>query len=447
MANDWDPPDAPQDSPGASDGGRRRTRWLIVAGAAVLILAALVAWRLSSLTQSSQQNRGRFAGMAQPVGVASVGTHDIRVVLNQIGTVAPVATVTVQAQLSGLLLQIGFKEGQLVRKGDFLAQIDPRPYQIALEQFRAQLLKDQAALEQARVNLERYRALQERDSIAKQTVDDQVWLVQQNEAAVRVDQAQIDNQKLNLTYCRIVSPVDGRVGLRLVDVGNYVQANSATGIVVVTQLHPISVVFTVPEDQVPGVLEQFHGAGPLQVVAFDRSNQTKLATGMLGAIDTQVDVTTGTVKMRAMFDNADNALYPEQFVNVTLLVKVLHDAVVMPKTAVQYGSTGSFVYALSEDNTVSVRPVALGAQDGELVAVQSGIAVGDRVVTDGADQLRSGSHVTVRGDGPNTNAAMASSATPEGQPRQRGQGQARPGQDRRSRGNDAPSRQRDQGQQ
>ena len=399
MSSNWDSPGAQPDP--AADGGRRLTKrhWQLIVGGVILLLAGLVVWRLTANSRSAEQARGRFSGITQPVGVATVSKHDIRVILNQIGTVVPLATVTVQAQIAGVLMQIGFKEGQLVHKGDFLAQIDPRPYQIALEQYQAQLLKDQAALKQAQTDLERYRALLERDSIAKQTVDDQVWLVQQDEGLVRVDQAQIDQQRLNLTYCHIVSPVDGRVGLRQVDVGNYVTANSSNGIVVVTQLQPISAVFTVPEDQVPTVLEEFHANGPLQALVFDRTNLKQLATGTLGAVDTQVDTTTGTVKMRALFDNANNVLYPQQFVNVQLLVKVIKDAVVVPKTAVQYGTQGPFVYALDEDNKVSVKNVKTGVQDGELIALTDGVALGDRVVTDGADQLKSGVKVTIRGDG------------------------------------------------
>ncbi len=428
MANNWDSSTASPDVAVASDGSRRkRLRWIAIAGLAiVLILASIVVWRLTSMTRDAQQQRSRLAAATQPVGVAKASTHDIRVILNEIGTVTPLSTVTVQTQLSGVLMQVGFKEGQVVRKGDFLAQIDPRPYQILLEQYQAQLVKDQAALHQAQTDLERYRELLQRDSIAKQTVDDQVWLVQQDEGTVRVDQAQIDNQKLNLAYCRIVSPVDGRVGLRLVDVGNYVQANGGTGIVVVTQLHPISAVFTVPEDSVPAVVDQFHTAGSLKATAFDRANLTALATGALSAIDTQVDVTTGTVKMRALFDNADNSLYPQQFVNIQLLVKVQHDAIVVPKTAIQYGSAGTFVYLLSDDNTVSVRPVTLGTQDGEFVAVASGVAVGDRVVTDGADQLRAGAKAAVRGDGADAKGAGAAPAPADAGQSPRGQGRRSP---------------------
>jgi membrane fusion protein, multidrug efflux system len=397
MQTDLEPTGAtPEPGTAASTSRRRQRKWLAIVAIAVLILAGLVVWRLTSLSRDSQQTRSRLAGMSQPVGVATIGTRDIRLILNELGTVTPIATVTVQPQLSGQLMEVGFKEGQIVHRGDFLAQIDPRPYQVALSQYQAQMLRDQAVLRQAQTDLERYHALQERDSIAKQTVDDQEWLVKQAEGTVRLDQAQIDAQQLNLQYCHITSPVTGRVGLRQVDVGNYVQPNTPTGLVVVAELSPISVVFTVPEDSVPAVVDQFHGGKPLQVVVLDRANVKQLATGTLGAIDTQVDTTTGTVKMRAMFDNADNILYPQQFVNVQLLVNVLHEVIAAPSAAVQYGSSGPFVYLLTADNTVSVRPVKLGAQDGNWIFVQSGLAAGDRVVTDGADQLRSGARVTVR---------------------------------------------------
>ena len=420
MATNWETPGA-QPNPAGGGGPRLSKRhWQLIVGGAIVLLAALIVWRLSANTRTNDAARSRFAGITQPVGVATVAKHDIRVLLNQIGTVMPLATVTVQAQIAGVLTQIGFKEGQLVRKGDFLAQIDPRPYQIALEQYQAQLLKDQAALRQAQTDLERYRGLLDRDSIAKQTVDDQVWLVQQDMGLVRVDQAQIDQQRLNLTYCHIVSPVDGRVGLRQVDVGNYVTANSATGIVVVTQLQPISAVFTVPEDQVPSVLEEFHASGSLPAAVFDRTNLKQLATGTLGAVDTQVDSTTGTVKMRALFDNSSNVLYPQQFVNVQLLVKVIKDAIVVPKTAVQYGTQGAFVYALGEDNSVSIKVVKTGVQDGELIALTDGATLGDRVVTDGADQLKSGVKVSIRGDGAGPAGAGTAVAGADGQ-RARGQ--------------------------
>jgi multidrug efflux system membrane fusion protein len=427
MSTNWESSGQQPDPSTISDDRRRtRRRWIAIIAVAVLILAALVSWHLVSMRSAAQKQGGRFAGAGQPVGIATVARHDVRVILNQIGTVTPLATVTVQSQISGTLMTVGFKEGQLVKKGDFLMQIDPRPYQIALSQYEAQLVHDEAVHQQAETDLERYHQLLERDSIAKQTVDDQVWLVQQAAGTVSVDRAQINAQKLNLAYCHIVSPVDGRVGIRMVDPGNYVQANGGTGLVVVTELQPISVLFTVPEDAVPTVLAEFKASGMLPVTAFDRANTTQLATGSLAAVDTQVDSTTGTVKMRANFDNKDGALYPQQFVNVQLLVKVIHDALTVPKAAIQYGSSGPFVYALDADNTVSVRQVTLGTQDGELVAITAGAALGDRVVTDGADQLKGGAKVTVRSDSPA--GASAGGAAPDAARKARGQGKPHDGQ-------------------
>jgi len=458
MQTDLEPTAAAAD-PGTGEAAtrRRQRKWLAIAAIAVLVLAGLVVWRLTALTRDSASTRARLASQSQPVGVATIGTRDIRIILNQLGAVTPIATVTVQAQLSGQLMEIGFTEGQIVHRGDFLAQIDPRPYQVALSQYQAQMLRDQAILRQAETDLERYHELLQRDSIAKQTVDDQEWIVKQAEGTVRLDQAQVDAQKLNLVYCHITSPVTGRVGLRQVDVGNYVQPNSPNGLVVVAELRPISVVFTVPEDSVAAVLDQFNAGKPLQVVVFDRANVKQLATGTLGAIDTQVDTTTGTVKMRAMFENADNVLYPQQFVNVQLLVNVLQKVIATPSAAVQYGASGPFVYLLTADNTVTVRPVQLGAQDGDWILVKGGLAGGDRVVVDGADQLRNGARVTVRDDKalPAADVAAGHKGSGDAQPGPAAQSPqpAHPaqqaGQDHRSRtgGDNSRRKPKDQGQQ
>jgi membrane fusion protein, multidrug efflux system len=388
---------------------REFKRYLI---AAVLLaaVAAVVVWRLSLLGQQAQQRpRGRFGGATQPVGVSTVGTHDIRVVLDELGTVTPLATITVQTQISGLLMQLGFQEGQIVKQGQLIAQIDPRPYQAALDQYEGQLVRDQAALKEAQMDLQRYDDLVKHDAVARQTEEDQRWVVAQDVGTVKLDQAQVDAQKLNLVYCHIATPVTGRVGIRLVDPGNYIETGSTTGIVVVTQLDPISVLFTVPEDVVQTVLQQAHD-GKLPVVAYDRANVKELASGTLSAVDTQVDTTTGTVKLRAMFQNANNALFPQQFVNVRLLVNTLHDVVAVPQTAVQTGSTGSFVYLLTDGDIVKVRPVQLGPQDGDLIAVEGGLGVGDRVVTDGTDQLRDGTHVTIMDTAAHARRAAPSSA-------------------------------------
>ena len=392
-------PDTPNRIPPVS-GPRTRTRllWGTLAAIVILAIVGLVIWRALALEQKPVR-RGRNLG-TQPVGVATIRTGDIRIVIDALGTVTPLATVTVQTQINGVLTKVGFKEGELVHTGDFLAQIDPRPYQVALEQYQGQLERDRAALKQAQMDLTRYQGLQNLDAIARQTAEDQVWVVQQDAGTVALDEAQVKAQQLNLTYCHIVSPVNGRVGLRLVDPGNYVQTSSTTGIAVVTQLDPISVIFTVPEDGVPQVVTQFQNNPNLAATAFDRANAKELATGHLGSFDTEVDTTTGTVKMRAMFDNGAHRLFPFQFVNIRLVLDTLHGVVTVPTAAVQHGAPGDFVYVVDSDSTVKVRKVTLGAQDGDLLAVNSGLTVGERVVVDGVDQLRDGSHVTVRNDTP-----------------------------------------------
>jgi multidrug efflux system membrane fusion protein len=372
----------------------RTVIWLAVLAAIAAGLYYAHPWTL--LKPAGGPAFGRARGDApQAVGVATVATGDIPIQFNALGTVTPVATVTVQTQISGMLMEVGFTEGQLVHKGDFLAQIDPRPYQAALASAQGTLAKDQAVLKQAQVDLARYQTLNRQDSIARQTFEDQVWIVHQDEGTVQVDQAAIDTQKLNLAYCRIVSPVDGRVGLRLIDPGNYVQSNSSTGLVVVTQLQPISIIFTLPEDSVPAVMQRMHAGATLPVTAFDRSNTTQLATGTLQTVDNQVDTTTGTVKLRASFANADESLFPSQFVNVRLLVDTLRNAVVVPNAAIQTGAPGTYVYLVNANNTVTVRPIKTGPTDGQKTAVTSGLAVGDRIVTDGVDRLKDGAPVVI----------------------------------------------------
>jgi multidrug efflux system membrane fusion protein len=382
--------------PSAPVRGRRRLRWPI--GLLVLLAAAALAWRVlaPSGAPAPAPQGGRAAGPPQTVGVATAATGDIRVVLDALGTVTPLANVTVKTQIAGQLQSEGFTEGQLVHKGDFLAQIDPRPYQAALEQDEGQLAHDQALLKQAQADLVRYQTLLKQDSIARQQADDQVYLVQQYQGSIRSDQAQIDTQKLNIAYCRIAAPVDGRVGLRQVDPGNYVQTSDANGIVVITQLQPISVVFPLAEDNLPQVLPRWRDGQKLQVTAYDRANVTQLAIGELATTDNQVDTTTGTWKLRADFPNTDEALFPNQFVNVRLLLQTLHDVTTVPTVAVQRGAAGSYVYVVKADDTVAVQTVKTGTTDGDRVQIVEGLAPGDRVVVDGTDRLRNGLHVTVQ---------------------------------------------------
>jgi len=368
-----------------------RLIWLVVLAS---ILAG-IAWIVLH-PRAAPPPRGRFAmNGTMPVVAATTAKGDIRIELKALGTVTSLATVTVKTQIGGQLTQVAFTEGQTVHVGDFLAQIDPRPYQLALDQYEGQLRRDQALLAAARVDLARYQKLVAEDSIARQQLDTQTSLVQQYEGTVETDGAQVNNAKLNIAYCHIVSPVTGRVGLRQVDQGNYVQTSDANGIVVITQIQPITVVAAVPEDELPAIQKRLHAGATLPVTAFDRSDSVKLATGKLMTLDSQIDTTTGTIKLKAQFDNQDETLFPNQFVNIRVLVDVLRDAITIPTVAVQRGAPGTYVYLVQPDNTVTVRPIGLGPASADQVAILSGLAPGDRVVIDGADKLRDGAHVTL----------------------------------------------------
>jgi membrane fusion protein, multidrug efflux system len=378
-------------------------------GLIVVVALALGIYQIARFVHTAPAPSGRGApGAVQSVGASTVSLHDVPVVVDALGTVTPLATVTVQTQISGYLTDVKFTEGDVVKKGDALAEIDQRPYEILKAQYEGQLAHDQGLLAQAKADLTRYQTLAKQNSIALQQTEDQVFLVQQYEGTVKQDQALVAAQALNITYCHIVSPVAGRVGLRLVDPGNYVTPSSTTGIAVVTQLQPITVIFTIPEDDLPDVMPQLNGGGgTLQVTAFDRANQKQLAVGKVIAVDNQIDTTTGTVKVRAQFDNSDNALFPNQFVNARLLVKTLHNAVTVPTAAIQRGAPGasggalgSYVYVVNADSTVSVQQITTGPttmtpDNISLTAVDSGLKAGDRVVTDGSDRLRQGLHVNV----------------------------------------------------
>ncbi|HKW94975.1 MAG TPA: MdtA/MuxA family multidrug efflux RND transporter periplasmic adaptor subunit [Methylomirabilota bacterium] len=371
----------------------------LVWGGLVVLLLAGVAWYIHSRSAQEQRSgRGNIASVS--VVTAPVQQGDLPVTLNALGTVTPLATVTVKTQIAGRLVAIGFQEGQIVKAGDFLAQVDPRPYQIALEQAQGQLTRDTALLHDARIDLARYRTLAAEDSIPQQQLDTQEYLVRQYEGTVKSDEAMRDNARLNLEYCHIVAPVSGRVGLRQVDQGNYVQTSDPNGVVLITQLQPISVIFTLPEDNVPTVIKRLGTGSALPVTAYDRALTTKLATGTLVTIDNQIDTTTGTVRLRARFDNRDNRLFPNQFVTTLLLVDTLKNATLVPSAAVQRGAPGTFVYVVNGERVVNLRPVKLGPTDGERVAVESGVTPGEQVVVDGADKLKDGAKVTLASDQP-----------------------------------------------
>ena len=334
-------------------------------------------------------------GGPTPVVATAATQGDVDVIVNGLGTVTPLRTVAVKTRVDGELVRVLFEEGQLVKEGQLLAEIDPRPFQVQLTQAQGQLARDRALLENAKLDLERYNTLFQQDSIAKQQVDTQVSLVRQYEGAIRTDVGQVENARLQLAYARITAPVSGRVGLRQVDAGNIVHAGDTNGIVVITQLEPISVLYTVPQDLLPQLMKRLQSGDQIGVEAWDREQKAKLAAGTLASADNQVDPQTGTVKLRARFANSDRALFPQQFVNVRMKLDTLHDAIVVPPAAVQRGAQGMFVYVVQPDKTVALRPVKLGPADGQRQSITEGLQPGDMVVTDGTDRLRPGSPVDV----------------------------------------------------
>ncbi len=393
--------------------GGVKTMWMIIG----LLLLGLLVWAIRPGEQAQRSGRGGLGG-PMPVGVASVARGDIAVTLNALGTVTPLATVTVRPQVSGAILRINFTEGQMVKAGDVLAEIDPRPYKAAYDQAVGQLERDKATLANAQVDLKRDQALLAQKAVSNQVYATQAALVRSTAATVKSDQALVESAAINLGYTRITSPVAGRVGLRQVDIGNLVQAGQTTGVVVVTELEPISVLFSLPEDNIDQVMGRVNSGATLGVDAYDRGQSIRIATGKLATVDNVIDPTTGTVKMRAMFDNADGRLFPQQFVNVRLLVNTMKDQVWVPASAIERGAQGAYVYVAQPDNTVAMRGVTLGPQDGDKIAILKGLNQGENVVTDGADRLRDGSEITVA-KGPKTSSAKApaGAAAPAGDAR------------------------------
>ncbi|HXI48864.1 MAG TPA: MdtA/MuxA family multidrug efflux RND transporter periplasmic adaptor subunit [Steroidobacteraceae bacterium] len=411
----------------------RHWKALLIVLAVVLLMIAFTLYlrQKQPLAAPPRGRNGQGGPVAVSVATAAVG--DIQVKIPALGTVTPLATVTVRTQITGTLQKIFFTEGQAVHQGDALAQIDPRPYEAALQQMQGNLMRDQALLANAKVDLKRYVQLVKDDSIAEQQLDTQRALVDQLVGTIQADEGQVKTAQVNLVYTHIIAPVSGRVGLRQVDQGNYVTPGDANGIVLINQLQPITVIFNIPEDNVSAVMKRVQSGAPLTVEAFDRTNATKIADGKLLTVDNSIDITTGTVKLRAQFDNTDSSLFPNQFVNIQLLQDVLKDQIIMPNAAVRRGAPNgvatTFVYSVNADSTVSVRPVTLGVVDGEKVAVTAGLKAGDVVVTEGGDRLRDGAQVQL----PSAAPAPAAGAQPPGKPgapatpgARRGKGRGKP---------------------
>jgi len=375
--------------------GGLKKAFLVVAG---LLLLVLLVWAIRPSGQTGQRHHGRLnANGPVPVGVARASLSDVRVTLNELGAVTPLATVTVKPQVSGIMQKIDFKEGQMVRAGDVLAEIDPRPYQAAVDQAKGALARDQAQLANAQIDLKRYQQLWSQNAVSQQILATQEATVRTDAGTVEADKGALEAAVVNLDFCKITSPVAGKVGLRQVDVGNYVQVGVTTEIVVVTELQPMSVLFTLPEDNIDQVLNRLHAAATLTADAYDRANITKLASGTLATVDNEVDPTTGTLKLRALFDNSDLRLFPSQFVNIRLLVDTLHGQVTVPSAAVQHGASGDYVYVVGPNRTVHMQSIRLGPADGDIVDVTHGLSPGATVVVDGADQLSDGARITIPG--------------------------------------------------
>jgi membrane fusion protein, multidrug efflux system len=405
------PTEAPAIRPAPAVKPRPRRGFLLPSLVILLIVGGVVWWtRQGTAPQTGGAGAGRGAGAPMSIVPEAVSKGDIGINLNALGTVTSLATVTVRTQISGYLIKVDFKEGDEVKKGDLLAEIDSRPYEAALAQQRGQLARDEALLKGAQVDLARYQGLAAQNAVPHQTLDTQIALVAQDQGTVEADRAMVKAAEVNLNYCRILSPLDGRVGLRQVDQGNYVTPGDASGLVVITQIKPISVLFTVPEDNLQPIAKRLQAGAVLPAAALDRGGANKIADGTLQTFDSQIDPTTGTIKLRAVFPNETEALYPNQFVNIRLLLDTHKDVTTMSTAGIQRGVPGTFVYLVNADSTVSVRPVKLGVTEGDRVEVLAGLVPGDRIVIDGADKLRDGAKINLRaeaGAGPPPDATKA----------------------------------------
>jgi membrane fusion protein, multidrug efflux system len=387
-----------EDSPERNGSRRHRILWM-AAVTLCLVIAALIFMRTRDGESPVGKQAGPALARAVPVSAAAAKKGEMNIFLNGLGAVTPIATVMVKSRVDGQLMEVLFREGQTVKSGELLARIDPKPFEVQLVQAEGQLARDEALIENAKLDVERYRLLWQQDSIPKQQLDTQEALIRQLEGAIKVDQGQIEGARLQLAYSRIESPLTGRTGLRLVDPGNIVHASDANGLVVITQLQPITVIFPIPEDSLPAVLKALGEGKRLPVYALNREQTEQLAAGSLLTVDNQIDPNTGTVRLRAIFDNNDNRLFPNQFVNARLRVEVKQGVILISASAIQRGAQGNYVYRVKTDRTATVSPVQVGEIQGAEASVKSGLKEGDLVVVDGAERLREGSTVELKGEG------------------------------------------------